>query len=435
MNTLRLIKRLWQSLPLSDQNRWWITTLLLKPILPFIQGGVIHTAYLREKEWQQKHIRPYHGDPFPPLPKQTKPDIIFWGVIDWHLRIQRPQHLARGFAARGHRVFYISTTFINTGRAGFEMERLDNEGCLFNIRFHMKGRPSIRYAPSDSGDVSHLKANMVALLGWTSSKSIVSIVQHPYWYEPVRKLPTSRLIYDCMDYHEGFGHNGEGIAALELALIEEAEAVVTTSQWLRDVAITHNPNVTLIRNAAEYDFFSVKPCSIFQDPQGRRVLGYYGAIAKWMDVELLEKIAQQFSDCLLLLVGGDECSARKRLAALTNVQFTGEVKYAKLPYYLYGMDVCLLPFQVMPLTLATNPVKVYEYLSAGKPVVSITLPELDQFGSLVATARSHEEFIQRIHEMLANPRDDQQLHRQKFASQQTWEHRIDAFNSLLNKMR
>lgn len=434
MNGLKLVKRLWQALPLSDHNRWRVTVLLLEPVLPFIKGSVISNAYLREKEWQSKRIRPFEGGQLPTLPPQNKVDIIFWGMIDWRFRIQRPQHLAIGFAERGHRVFYISTSFVNTGKPGFELERIDQAGCLFNVRFHLKGRPQINAAPPDREDFRRLTASIDSLLKWSESREIISIVQHPYWYELARKVPDSRMIYDCMDHHHGFGNTGEAIAVAESALLKAADAVVTTSQWLRDIATAHNSNVALIRNATEYDFFATKPAAIFHDTEGRRVLGYYGAIAEWLDVRLLAKIARHFPDCLLLLVGADECGARQQLAGLTNVMFTGEVKYTELPYYLYGMDVCLLPFHVIPLTLATNPVKVYEYLSAGKPVVSVSLPELNQFGSLVTTAKTHEEFTQRVEQVLANLGDDEQLQRQSFASQNTWRHRVDAFDSLIRQL-
>lgn len=435
MTTLRLLKRLWQALPLSDYNRWRLTSLILEPVLPFIKGSVVHTAYLREKEWQTKRIRPFHGDPLPELPAPDKADIIIWGIIDWRFRIQRPQHLAQGFAAAGHRVFYVSTAFVNTRRPGFELERMDEAGRLYSVRFHLSGRPLVYAAPPDRDDFRRLKASLATLLAWTESSDIVAIVQHPYWHELARVLPASRLIYDCMDHHDGFGNTGAGIAALELALLKEAEAVVTTSQWLREIAAAHNRNVALIRNAAEYEFFSAQPDSVFQDPLGRRILGYYGAIAEWMDVELLEQVALRFSDCLLLLVGADECGARQRLGSLPNVRFTGEVKYAELPYYLHAMAVCLLPFRVTPLTLATNPVKVYEYLSAGKPVVAISLPELAQFEGLVAMAEAHEAFCQRIGEALTTPTDTgSENARRQFAARNSWDQRVAAFETVIEAM-
>jgi len=436
MNILRLIKRAWNSLPLSDKNRWRVTRLLLEPALPFLKGSIIENAYLREKEWQSKRIRPFSGDPLPKLPSEEKPDIFIWAIIDWRYRIQRPQHLARGFAERGHRVLYISTSFVNTKRPGFELESLDDAGLLYNVRFHLKGRPLVYMAPANQNDTCRLKASIASLLAWTNSQVIISIVQHPYWHPLVRKLPNSHLIYDCLDHHEGFGNTGAEIAALEQSLLKEAEAVVTTSQFLYDIAATCNTNIALIRNAAEYEVFSTIPDSWYRAPQGQRVIGYYGAISEWMDLDLLDKLAQQYPDCLLLLVGADDSgAAHQRLAHLPNVLFTGEARYQDLPYYLYGMDVCLLPFLVTPLTLATNPLKIYEYLSAGKPVVSVKLPEITQFDGLVATAETHAEFLAQVGVALTEPESSEMAAlRRAFASKHNWPRRVSDFEDVFDKL-
>jgi GT2 family glycosyltransferase/glycosyltransferase involved in cell wall biosynthesis len=435
MNLLKVIKRIWQALPLSDHYRWRITVLLLEPILPLIRGSVVHTAYRREKEWHSKRVQPFHGDTFPVLPPQTKPDIFFWSVIDWRFRIQRPQHLARGLSEKGYRVFYVSTTFVNTIDPGFEVEQMDVEGRLFNIRIHLKGRPRIYSAPSAAADFQRLKSSVAVLLEWTGSCGVVSLVQHPYWAKLAQALPDSRLVYDCLDHHEGFDNSGEGIGALERKLLANADVVVTTSQWLHDFAATYNPNVSLIRNAAEFDWFSVRPNSVFRDPTGRQVIGYFGAIATWMDMELLCEVARAFPECLLLLVGADECGARKQLVEFDNVLMTGEVSYADLPSYLYGMDVCLLPFRIMPLTLATNPVKIYEYLSAGKPVVAVNLPEMAQFGSLVETATTREGFVEKVRGLLTSSDNGTLCEaRREYAAQNTWRHRVDDFVAVIDRL-
>src|SRR3546814_17343673 len=78
---------------------------------------------------------------------------------------------------------------------------------------------------------------------------------------------------------------------------------------------------------------------------------------------------------------------------ISNVTMAGEVPYDRLPFYLHAFDLALLPFRIIPLTRATNPVKAYEYLAAGKTVVSVDLPEIRQFGSLVYSAGGHEECL------------------------------------------
>src|SRR5690606_34839629 len=104
--------------------------------------------------------------------------------------------------------------------------------------------------------------------------------------------------------------------------------------------------------------------------------------------------------------------------------------YSQLPFYLHAFDVCLLPFKIIPLTLATNPVKVYEYLCAGKPVVAVDLPEMAQFDGLVKIGIDTRGFLEAIAEAIRDPGTSEIVsQRQRFASEQTWSNRVD---SLLN---
>jgi GT2 family glycosyltransferase len=94
----------------------------------------------------------------------------------------------------------------------------------------------------------------------------------------------------------------------------------------------------------------------------------------------------------------------------------------------------LLPFKVIPLTLATNPVKVYEYLSAGKPVVSVQLPEMAQFGELVATAEDADGFVAAISSILGGEAASLADARKAFAAEQTWAHRAEALDAAIERL-
>jgi Uncharacterized protein conserved in bacteria len=359
----------------------------------------------------------------PQMPQRR--DFFLWAVIDWHFRIQRPQHLARELAAAGHRVFYVSNNFIDRAEPGFSVEALDAEGRLFQVHLHLAGSPAIYHAAPNEAQREQLRAGIGLLLVWTSSYACASLVQHPYWLETAQVLPNQRLVYDCMDHHGGFADNTQDVLARENELMRIADLLVVTSDWLKHEAGRHNPHCLMVRNACQYEHFCRPPAKVFRDPRGRRVIGYYGAIAEWFDLDLLEKVAHDHRDCLVLMVGADTCGAQQRLQHLDNVEFAGEVAYTALPYYLHGFDVCLLPFQVIPLTLATNPVKVYEYLSAGKDVVSIDLPEIKQFGSLVSTGADHDGFLAALAATLRAPFNPQLVaRRREFAAEQTWAHRV-----------
>ena len=360
--------------------------------------------------------------------KQIKgrPDYIIWGVIDWHFRQQRPQHLARGLALTGRRVFYVSALIIDDARPGFEVEQLDAEGRLFQIKLYVSGAPMIYFGTPGVEAARQLRESIGEVLQWSDSRSIVSFVQHPFWYDAAMFMPNSRTIYDCMDHHEGFGNTAAEILALERALLKNVDLTITTSEYLYNIVAEQDRPRALIRNAGEFEHFSRQPLSVYCDPLARRVIGYYGAIAEWFDLELIEAVAKRFQDCCVLLIGADTADAKLRLSRLSNVVFTGEVPYAELPYYLYGFNVCLLPFKIVPLTLATNPVKIYEYLSAGKTVVTVDLPEMKQFGHLLKVASNTDDFLMEIDRELKQPaQQEMHIKRQAFAKEQTWARRVE----------
>lgn len=360
----------------------------------------------------------------PAAQEKGKPDYIVWGVIDWHFRHQRPQQLAQALAASGRRVFYVSANLIDDARPGFSHESLDSNKRLYQINLYAAGS-NVIYTSAPSHDaLVQLRASMGDVLAWARSRQLVSLVQHPFWCDVASALPNSRLIYDCMDHHEGFGNTANSVLALERALMRHADLTITTSVWLDNIVAEHTPSRALIRNAGEFDHFSRKREMLYTEVQGRRIIGYYGAIAEWFDQDLVESIARRFHDCCILLIGDDTVNARKRFKPRSNIVMLGEIPYVELPTYLHAFDVCLLPFKVIPLTLATNPVKVYEYLSAGKSVVSVDLPEMQQFGDLVRVAEDTEDFLSAVHDVLSG-RDapDAMAKRQAFAREQTWTHR------------
>ncbi|AOB33985.1 hypothetical protein AKI39_23605 [Bordetella sp. H567] len=371
----------------------------------------------------------------PPLRgAKDRADVFVWGIIDWHFRIQRPQHIARGMARRGHRTYYFSNHFIDDPKPGFRIEVLSEDGLLNVVYLHVAGVPSIYSAAASAKTTEDLRASLAVFLVEAAPASIISMVQHPFWVPFADRLPNRHLVYDMMDHHEGFGDGAPDILELEERILREADQVIVTSDFLEKIARAKNSSVHVVRNACEYEHFATRPDKVFEDPLGRQIIGYYGAIAHWFDVDLVERVAQAFPDALVLLVGADSAGVQERLRHCPNVQFTGEVKYIDLPFYLYAFDVCLLLFKIIPLTLATNPVKVYEYLSAGRHVVAVDLPEMAQFSGLVSVGREEAEIMDHIRAALRTPPTDAEVtQRRRFASSQTWDDRAHTLSLAIDQ--
>jgi GT2 family glycosyltransferase/glycosyltransferase involved in cell wall biosynthesis len=416
--------RVFQEAPLPRRWKERLRDILLKPLaaLPALEENHSRAGGI--------------ALPAPAAVIGSEPDVFIWAIIDWHFRIQRPQHLARELANQGHRVFYFSGHFIDSAEPGFRIEDIEGAASLQVVYLHVSRAPSIYFGMPDRETKDSIAASLAAFLQWAESRSILSVIQHPFWKDFAETLPNRRLVYDLMDHHAGFADNAADVVAAEEELMRSADHMVVTSSFLEDVARAKNATVSVIRNAGEYSHFADAPDQVFEDDRGRRVIGYYGAISDWFDVELVEKVAQAHPDELVLLIGADTTGAQKKLARYPNVEMTGEVPYTRLPFYLHGFDVCILPFRVIPLTLATNPVKVYEYLSAGKPVVSVDLPEIAQFSDLVAKATHHDGFLALVDAALRDGPDAEAIAaRRRFASEQTWAHRVSDLRAALSEAR
>ncbi|WP_454873268.1 glycosyltransferase [Paraburkholderia xenovorans] len=371
-----------------------------------------------------------------PAAERALADVFVFSIIDWHFRIQRPQHLAREFARAGHRVYFFSNHFVDAKEPGFSVEHLDPSLPLYQIKLKVSGAPAIYFSVPGQQAIEQILEGLRLFREWNGGGRSYALVQHGYWMPVATRLQADCVTYDCMDHHEGFGNVPRELLEMEEAMMKRADLLVATSSWLEGHARRYNPRVEVIRNAGQYEDFCHPPGECFADPQGRRVIGYYGAIAEWFDVELVARVAEAFPDALVLLVGADTAGVGTKLRSFANVEMTGEVPYARLPYYLYGFDICMLPFRVMPLTLATNPVKVYEYLGAGRSVVSVDLPEMTQFGDLVRVAGTPEAFLEQIRSAIeALPDSEEETSRRKaFAAGQTWGHRVASFRSAIEAL-
>jgi len=366
---------------------------------------------------------------------EGQPDWVFFGVIDWHFRHQRPQQLALALARAGRRVFYVSVNFVDSAEPGFELERLDAALPLFQVFFHLPGPHSVYVGPPADATLVQLRTGQLALWERAGIAQAVHVVQHPYWFKLAAFLPPARLVYDCMDFHAGFDNTGDAHAGAEERLMAMADLTIVTSDYLADHARRLGAReVAMIRNGAEFEHFrtaAVNP-SAGKMPGRRPVLGYYGAIAEWFAPDLVARLSAAFPQADIVLIGADTAGVGQRLSACANVRMTGEKPYAELPGWLATFDVCLIPFRITELTLATNPVKVYEYLSAGKPVVSVNLPELQSFGDLVYRAGNADDFVAQVAQALTESADVSspavlalRERRAIFAASQTWARRAD----------
>jgi GT2 family glycosyltransferase/glycosyltransferase involved in cell wall biosynthesis len=419
-------------LGLRGDLEWKLKAAFFTTLRPLLKSSREYREFLEVRQWRDAARAERHA-PAPALePGHPQlDDVLVFAVIDWSFRTQRPQHLARELAKKGHRVFYLSPGFVDLPAPGYTIRRLDDSLPLHEVRLHAAGRPRIYDGGLRSAAGPQLEAGLRRLLGDAAARPIAAIVDHPGWVDLLAILPRAVLVYDCMDNHHGFPESGAVLAAEERRLLATAEVVVSTSDWLHDWLRPLHPHVRLVRNGCDPEHFV--PAGP-RRPGARPVIGYFGALATWFDRPLVRRVAERFPAAEILLVGADTAGVGAALDGCSNVRMTREVPYAELLPLVQQMDVLIIPFVIDDLTRATNPVKAYEALAAGIPVVATPMPELMQaeLEPFVRVAGDAEAFCAAIEAALAEAGDPaRRAARVAYARGQSWAERAGAFEAAI----
>ena len=365
------------------------------------------------------------------LPKEERThfDVIVFGIIDYNSLYQRPQHFADRFAAEGHRVFYINAAF-HHGKDYLIHEKKPN---LYLVDLPCQDHNSI-YSTAPQGSDSITAAALDRLLYNRGIKSALMIADYPNWVHLAARLKQEHsfpLMTDYMDDFGGFDNAEQSIISSACShLLTLSDAVAASSLYLLNKAKQRNPRAELIRNGTEYAHFHQAFGGNESNP--RKIIGYYGAVSHWFDFDMIEYLSRRFPQHDIVLIG-DVVAGADRLQRLSNVQLLGIKPYTELPDYLKTFDVCLIPFDAsIDLIKATNPVKFYEYLSAGKKIVATEIPELEPFRSRYAYLANDQKLFGDYVELCLMGGDTLASSEEcmAFAKENDWDNRFRAFAEL-----
>ncbi|CAH1077464.1 glycosyltransferase [Candidatus Nitrotoga sp. 1052] len=364
--------------------------------------------------------------------------IITFPIITWDFRWQRPQHIVSRLRNRGFSVLYVAMSLTALGHRLRGSKEAFTQICFNELAPHVNQiwlnsskQLNIYTDPIEGDDLHNISIGLNALISDLRPQSIIYLVQFPGWgpvAQDLQKKLGGKVVFDCMDDHGGFSTNTAQALKTEEVLMQNADLVVASSNLLEKRAKVLNPNTIQVKNGTEFDHFTNPTQNGYLDHFcDRPIIGYYGAISDWFDMKLVAHCASQRPDWNFVLIGATFGADLQPVEGMKNVHFLGEKPYKELPGYLAYFDVCTIPFKVIPLTLATNPVKFYEYLSSGKPIVSIELPELLSYQEDCYLACNPDEFLAQL-ERAYNERKDEKLigRRLKLASENSWDARVSA---------
>lgn len=257
--------------------------------------------------------------------------------------------------------------------------------------------------------------------------------------------PQARIVYDCVDDHAvqaGPDRNAERVREEEQAILKRAALVTVTSRRLYDQKKPFNSNVHLVEQGGDVELFTpapFHPTRTLTSLEGRGIIvGSVGALDSYkFNFDLIERTARAHPEWQFVFVGqpvvesGNEALAR--VEALPNVTVVGAVAREEVPAYVQRFDVCIIPYRANDYNRASFPLKFWEFMASGKPIVVSGLPELKHYAELIGYAESAEQFDEAIKKALLSPEVGKQK-RISLAQEHSWEKRVERLEELLKNL-
>ena len=266
-------------------------------------------------------------------------------------------------------------------------------------------------------------------------------VYSPVTVDCVDLIPHSGLVYDCVDRHSAYGGlmNPALVDAMELELAAKTDMTFATAKSLAERLQKAQPEAKFIPNGANFERFfeASKPQLVPEDMKDipHPIFGFVGALQTCIEYGYVEKAAKARPDWQFVWIGNEKPGVDlSALRAMPNVQFLGVKPNAELPKYLAQFGVCLNLFDAGPLSKDVSPLKFYEYLATGKPIVSTRQPDqVLQFSDIIHIADDAKSFEQACAAALEDTQPERTNARIEAGRNSSWDARVSEICAVLRE--
>lgn len=368
---------------------------------------------------------------------QPRYTIVAFSHLRWNFVYQRPQHLLSRMAAK-RPVFFIEEPELDRGGT-VRWERSTPQPNVTVLR----PRTPIRAPGFHPDQIALLKPLMADLAAELDGSSLLAWLYTPMALPLAQQLTPDAMVYDCMDELSLFLGAPPELLDYEAALLERADVMFTGGPSLYRAKQSRHPNVHCFPSSVDALHFSqarpgaTESAGEAEDqsaiPHPR--LGFYGVIDERLDLPLIDAVAAARPQWQIVLVGPVVKIDAASLPRRPNIHYFSQRSYEKLPSYLAGWDVCLLPFARNDSTRFISPTKTLEYMAAELPIVSTPITDVaEPYGDIVYLGGTPEEFLAACDEALtsdAGERDRRATLMRKVLSGTSWDVTVSAMEELL----
>ena len=386
---------------------------------------------------------------------EAAPDILLVSTADWDNPYwTNKQHVALELNARGHRVLYVESQGLRRPTAttkdawrilrrlvrGFTPPRQVRDGLWIwsPLAIPLQEHAVVRWI--------NRTLTQLGVTFWTAALGLrpqILWTYSPLTTEFYRLDRYPLTVYHAVDDIKAQpGMPREVIARAEQDLATRCHLVFTTSENLQSNLSRLNPNTYYFPNVADFRHFSTAlepglaiPADLACLPAPR--IGFVGAVSSYkLDMQLIADIARRRPDWTFVFVGevgeGDPLTTVDAFAGLDNVKLIGGRPYATLPAYLKGFDVAIIPSLLNEYTKSMFPMKFFEYLAAGKQVVTTPLQALQSFSAFVHMGEDATSFEASVENALAG-HGPALAKRLTLAREHTYEARTEKMMRIVNQ--
>ncbi len=394
-----------------------------------------------------------------------KHDIIFIAAEPWEYYTWRRRHHVAWNLAKNNRVLFVEPPLtllnpfrdinlswrhlLNLGRLKYQGRNLFSYSPFRLMHLSLPGSERLNYYERDKKRTLNTLKKIVRKLRMKHPILWVYFSQLQYDYYGLfgEKIRVTDW-YDRFTSYTGFERPPDAMLSIknrEENLIKNSDIIFAVSEELAKDLRSTGKSVYLVRHGVDYESFQnmrngenlVKK---YKEKNKRSILGFIGIMYYKVDYELLNYVAAQRSEWSILLLGRRWLlneNDRKLFAELIkrdNVHHIGEKPKEELPFYLSGMDICLMPFKKIDFVKYMAPLKSLEYLAAGKPIIAIDRGVKYEFSDFIKVADSKEGFVEAIAEALEKEMQNGESlaeARKEIARQNTWERRVDQMMEII----
>jgi glycosyltransferase involved in cell wall biosynthesis len=377
------------------------------------------------------------------------PAILYFGN-DWFAENRTSSHQIARRLARRYRVYYIECPGMRapqgTGRdlkkiwtklvRAFQGSRQAAERLTVQTLLQV---PLHRFAPVRWLNRLLIAHTLRKLIRRQRLERTITWFMIPHVSSVLGKLGEQLSVYYCTDDHGALpGVDEEAIRRMDEDMTRNSDLVFVASHTLHGDKQRLNANTHVSPHGVDIKHFARAQSADLAVPADTAslpgpVVGFFGLIERWIDLELVDYLAQQRPQWTFLMIGR-VAVPQDEIPRRPNLHLIGKRAYEQLPAYGKQFDAAIIPYRLNRQVMHANPIKLREYLAMGKPVVSVSTPEIDKYADVVSIARSREDFLAQLDAALARPSSTIDIERRmRRVAGESWDSRMEGILEVVNR--